>query len=166
MAECGKQVLLSAWNDCLVRVELGFGVAPGEAAPTAMEPPPPPDQKQVVVYGTSILHGAAAGRAGMVYSSQMQRYIRRPVVNLGFSGHGLMQQEVGDLLAEVPAQIFVLDCEYNMDEDDGDSAPGWPGSIVGNASTVACKSVRRAELDAHPQYHAVLAIVLLLTWLT
>jgi hypothetical protein len=44
--------------------------------------------------GTSILHGAGAGRAGMVYSSQMERYIRRPIINLGFSGHGLMQPEV------------------------------------------------------------------------
>jgi hypothetical protein len=74
-------------------------------------------QKSVVVYGTSILHGAASGRAGMVYSSQMERYIHRPVINLGFSGHGLMQQEVGDLLAELNAEIFVLDCEYNMDSD-------------------------------------------------
>lgn len=44
---------------------------------------PPADDKPVVVYGTSILHGAAAGRAGMVYSSQMQRYLQKPVVNLG-----------------------------------------------------------------------------------
>ena len=92
----------------LSKVEVG--VAPGESV--AATEPPQPNQKLVVVYGTSILHGAAAGRAGMVYSSQMQRYLKRPVVNLGFSGHGLMQQEVGDLLAELDAQIFVLDCEY------------------------------------------------------
>ena len=92
----------------LHKVELG--VAPGQTL-APLHPPAPPEQKQVVVYGTSILHGAAAGRAGMVYSSQMQRYIQRPVVNLGFSGHGLMQQEVGDLLGEMHAEIFVLDCE-------------------------------------------------------
>jgi hypothetical protein len=123
----------------LSKVEVG--VAPGERV-AAVEPPPPPNQKNVVVYGTSILHGAAAGRAGMVYSSQLERYINRPVVNLGFSGHGLMQQEVGDLLAELDAQIFVLDCEYNMDED---------VVIMGNCSTVSCltynfiKRLRKAQ---------------------
>lgn len=122
----------------LSKVEIG--VTPGEHV-AAVEPPPS-NQSNVVVYGTSILHGAAAGRAGMVYSSQMQRYINRPVVNLGFSGHGLMQQEVGDLLAELDAQIFVFDCEYNMDSD---------VAIMGNCSTVECltynfiKRLRKAK---------------------
>ena len=110
----------------LLKVEVG--VAPGELL-QPMEPPPPPEQKNVVIYGTSILHGAAAGRAGMVYSSQVERYIKRPVVNLGFSGHGLMQREVGDILSELHAEIFVLDCEYNMDED---------VVVMGNWSTVEC----------------------------
>jgi hypothetical protein len=66
----------------LSKVEVG--VAPGERVAALSPPHPAPEQqKNVVVYGTSILHGAAAGRAGMVYSSQMERYIKRPVVNLG-----------------------------------------------------------------------------------
>ena len=99
---------------------VSVGVAPGSMAPKALAPPAPAaaagGEKPVVVYGTSILHGAAAGRAGMVYSSQMQRYLQKPVVNLGFSGHGLMQKEVGATISEIDASIFVLDCEYNMDQ--------------------------------------------------
>ena len=53
-----------------------------------------------------------------------QRYLQKPVINLGFSGHGLMQKEVGTLLAEIDASIFVLDCEYNMDQYTG--APRGP----------------------------------------
>jgi hypothetical protein len=128
MSAAGKRnvTLYLPSRGILQKVELG--VAPGESI-APMEPAPSPSEKQVVVYGTSILHGAAAGRAGMVYSSQMQRYIDRPVVNLGFSGHGLMQKEVGALLAEMSAEIFVLDCEYNMDED---------VAVMGNWSVVEC----------------------------
>eukprot|EP00040_Diaphanoeca_grandis_P025499 m.141305 g.141305 ORF g.141305 m.141305 type:complete len:818 (-) comp30178_c0_seq1:182-2635(-) len=97
-----------------VLYNISVGVAPGDSI--TKFPEPVDESKPVVVYGTSILHGAAAGRAGMVYSSQMQRYINKPVVNLGFSGHGLMQQEVGEILSEIDASIFVLDCEYNMDK--------------------------------------------------
>ena len=93
------------------------GVAPDESPPVGLKPPETAT-KPVVVYGTSILHAAGSGRAGMVYSSQMERYIQKPVINLGFSGHGLMQREVGHLLAELSPSVYVLDCEYNMDSYD------------------------------------------------
>ena len=88
-----------------------IGVAPGGTL-TPIAATPDAEEKPVVVYGTSILHGAAATHAGMVYSSQMERYTRRKTVNLGFSGHGLMQKEVAEILAELDPVIFVLDCEY------------------------------------------------------
>lgn len=90
---------------------VAVGVAPTDTVtPLPMDATPKP----VTVYGTSILHGAAAGRPGMVYSSQMERYIGMPVVNLGFSGHGLMQQEVSALLSEVESSLYVLDCEVRL----------------------------------------------------
>jgi hypothetical protein len=90
---------------------VAIGVAPGETI--VAFPSDTTHTKPVTIYGTSILHGAAAGRAGMVYSSQIERYLGLPVVNLGFSGHGLMQTEVGTLLAEVEASVYVLDCEVS-----------------------------------------------------
>lgn len=94
-----------------VLASVEVGVPAGESAPVALEPR---SERPVVVYGTSILHGAAAGRAGMGWSTQMGRVIDKPVVNLGFSGHGLMQPQVGALIGETNASVYVLDCEWNM----------------------------------------------------
>ncbi len=82
------------------------------------------NNKPIVVYGTSILHGAATARAGMVWSSQLERLMNRSVVNLGFSGHGLMQPAVAQLLSEVQAAAYVLDCEFNMDKYTPSSSAG------------------------------------------
>jgi GDSL-like Lipase/Acylhydrolase family len=37
-----------------------------------------------------------------------------PVVNLGFSGNGRMDKEVGDYLIQVDASMYVIDCLPNM----------------------------------------------------
>ena len=60
---------------------------------------PWPAAKPVVWYGTSIVHGAAALHQGMVWTNQAGRMLRRPGLNLGFSGDGLMQPAVGAVLA-------------------------------------------------------------------
>jgi hypothetical protein len=52
----------------------------------------------------------------MYWTNQANRMLGgRPGINLGFSGDGLMQPEIGRFLAEIKASVFVLDCEYNMD---------------------------------------------------
>jgi hypothetical protein len=40
-----------------------------------------------------------------------------PVVNLGFSGNGRMELALCDLLAEIDASVYVLDCLWNMSDD-------------------------------------------------
>ena len=62
------------------------------------------------------LWGDGVVQAGMVYTSQVERLLNYPVLNLGFSGHGLMQQEVGAVLARLDPALYVLDCEWNMDQ--------------------------------------------------
>lgn len=65
----------------LASVELGVPV--GETlAPVA--PFPGPALPPVVYYGTSIVHGAATTRPGMVLTNQLARMLSRPVLNLGF----------------------------------------------------------------------------------
>lgn len=71
-------------------------------------------KKPVVCYGTSIMHGACASRPGMAWTSIMGRALDREVINLGFSGNGLMELEVGQFLAELEASAFVIDCLPNM----------------------------------------------------
>jgi lysophospholipase L1-like esterase len=71
-------------------------------------------EKPVLVYGTSIAQGACASRPGLAWTSILQRTLDRPLVNLGFSGSGLLEKSVIDLIAEVDAKIYVLDCMPNL----------------------------------------------------
>jgi hypothetical protein len=74
-----------------------------------------PRAKPVVFYGTSITHGACASRPGMVHTAILGRRFDVPVVNLGFSGNGRMDKEVGDFLIRIDAAAYVIDCLPNMD---------------------------------------------------
>ena len=42
------------------------------------------------------------------------RRLNRPVINLGFSGNGKMEPEMGHLLAELDPAVYVIDCLPNM----------------------------------------------------
>lgn len=71
-------------------------------------------RKPIVFYGTSITQGGCASRPGMVHTAILGRRLDRPVINLGFSGNGRMEAEVGSLLAEIDAAVFVIDCLPNL----------------------------------------------------
>jgi len=75
---------------------------------------PLPSEKPILIYGTSIAQGASASRPAMAWTNIVQRRIDSPVINLGFSGNGLMDASVYDLISEVDAQIYILDCMPNM----------------------------------------------------
>jgi hypothetical protein len=70
--------------------------------------------KPIVFYGTSITHGASASRPGACHVAILGRRLDLPVVNLGFSGQGRMDAELADLLAEIDAAVYVVDCLPNM----------------------------------------------------
>lgn len=71
-----------------------------------------PKQK-VVIYGSSITQGAAASRAGMAYPSIISRKYNVETFNMGFSGNGKIEIEVADVIAKMPADLYVLDCVPN-----------------------------------------------------
>jgi lysophospholipase L1-like esterase len=79
---------------------------------------PPRTEKPIVFYGTSITHGACASRPGMAHVAILGRRLDRPVVNLGFSGSGTMDLPVAELMGEVDAAVFVIDCLPNMNADE------------------------------------------------
>lgn len=83
----------------------------------SFEPIPPRKEKPIVFYGTSITHGACASRPGMTHPAILGRRLDRPVINAGFSGNGKMEKEVGDLLVEIDAAVYVIDCLPNMTAD-------------------------------------------------
>lgn len=71
--------------------------------------------KPIVFYGTSITQGGCASRPGMVHTALLGRWLDRPVINLGFSGNGRMEKELAKLLAEIDAEVYVIDCLPNID---------------------------------------------------
>lgn len=83
----------------------------------SFEPVAPRKEKPIVFYGTSILHGACASRPGMAFPAILGRRFHRPTINLGFSGNGRMEPEVGALLAELDPCLYAIDCLPNMTPD-------------------------------------------------
>ncbi|AKD54209.1 SGNH/GDSL hydrolase family protein [Spirosoma radiotolerans] len=71
-------------------------------------------EKPVVIYGTSIAQGACASRPGMAWTAILGRKLDRPLINLGFSGNGRLEKEVVDLVSQVDASLYVLDCLPNL----------------------------------------------------
>ena len=71
-------------------------------------------EKPIVVYGTSIAQGACASRPGMAWTNILGRKLDYPIVNLGFSGNGRLEMEVLELVSEIDARVYVLDCLPNL----------------------------------------------------
>ena len=89
---------------------LKFGVPSGNT----FEPITPRKTKPIVFYGTSITHGACASRPGMPHPAILGRRLGHPIINLGFSGNGKMESNVGQFLCELDPLIYVIDCLPNM----------------------------------------------------
>ena len=71
-------------------------------------------EKPIVAYGTSILQGAVASRPGLAWTNILERNLARTVVNLGFSGNGRFEKPIFDLMANVDAELYILDCMPNL----------------------------------------------------
>jgi hypothetical protein len=92
----------------VTRVEIGIpSGATIERAPAATAKP-------LCCYGTSIVQGDCASRAGMAYPAMLGRWFDRPAINLGFSGQGRAEPEMAELLAEIDASAYVIDALPNL----------------------------------------------------
>lgn len=86
-----------------------IGVEDGQEVKFVLE-----KEKPIIVYGTSIAQGACASRPGLAWTNILGRQLKLPVVNLGFSGNGRLEQPILSLIGEVDARVFVLDCIPNL----------------------------------------------------
>jgi lysophospholipase L1-like esterase len=84
---------------------------------SSFEALPPLDRKPIVYYGTSIAHGCSASRPGMAFPAILGRRLDYTVINFAFSGAGRMEEEMADLIQEIDAEVYVLDCLPNMTLD-------------------------------------------------
>jgi lysophospholipase L1-like esterase len=50
----------------------------------------------------------------MSHPAILGRRLGQPIINLGFSGNGIMEPEVAALLAELAPSVYVIDCLPNM----------------------------------------------------
>lgn len=91
-------------------------------------------EKPIVVYGTSIAQGGCASRPAMIWSNILERKMDRPVINLGFSGNGRLDKEVLDLIGEIDAAAYILDCYPNL--------TAFEKSDVTNRTVEAVRSLR------------------------
>lgn len=107
-------------RECLLYLPLYNGtrsvqVGVPEGARIERAAPRPANRRgAVLVYGTSIAQGGCASRPGMAWTAILGRLLDRPMINLAFSGSGTMEAPVGDVLAEVDADVYVIDCIWNI----------------------------------------------------
>lgn len=125
------EVEWSPGTPCLVNLPLGNGLksfslgVETNATVVALGPRKSGVEKPVVFYGTSITHGYCSSRPGMGFVNIVGRDLDVSVVNLGFSGSGVMEFEMSEHLARIDASCYVLDCLANMGTTKGgDLRPG------------------------------------------
>ena len=115
-----KRIAWTPGDECIVNLPLYNGVkefALGVAADAKIESPAPWASgvtKPVVFYGTSITHGGCCTRPGLGFVNMVGRELQVPVYGLGFSGSGVMEYELSDVISRIDASCYVLDCLWNM----------------------------------------------------
>ncbi|TLU99254.1 SGNH/GDSL hydrolase family protein [Dyadobacter luticola] len=119
---------------------------------TEFTPLPVRPDKPIVIYGTSIAQGGCASRPGMAWTAILSRKMDRPLINLGFSGNGRLEKEVVDIVSEIDAKVFVLDCLPNLIIQP-ESKLGLTSDIIKDRILATVKTLR----GKHPETPIVLA---------
>jgi len=82
--------------------------------------------KPVVYYGSSITQGGCASHPGMSYQAIVSRHLNLDFVNLGFSGNGMGEPEVAEIVGSIDASCFVMDFGVNLPSADSVAAVYGP----------------------------------------
>ena len=103
----------------------------------------------IVVYGTSIAQGGCASRPGMSWTGILNRDLPYPLINLAFSGNGMLEKEVLNFINEIDAKLYILDCLPNL--------VGKPAPFIETATIEAVRQIRTNHqtpilLVEHPGY--------------
>ena len=72
----------------------------------------------VVFYGSSITHGAAAGRPGNTYENFISQKYNLDYVNLGFAGQAKGEVNMAEYIAGLRMCAFVCDYDHNAPDAD------------------------------------------------
>ena len=80
----------------------------------------------VTFYGSSIVHGTAASRPGLIYPCVISRELNLDFRNIGFSGQALGEPVLGRWMAELPTSVFVCDYDHNAPDPEHLAATHYP----------------------------------------
>jgi hypothetical protein len=97
--------------DGVTKLEIGID---NNALITKASPNP---AKPIVFYGTSITQGGCASRPGMAHTNIISRELDVDCINYGFSGNGRMETPIVELISEIDARFYVIECLQNMDSE-------------------------------------------------
>jgi len=97
--------------DGVTKLEVGIDSTASieKASPSAVKP--------IVFYGTSITQGGCASRPGMAHTNIISRKLDMDCINYGFSGNGRMETPIVELISEIDAHFYVIECMQNMDSE-------------------------------------------------
>lgn len=104
------------WKECLLYLPLVDELKSlfiGTDSMSHIEPLPNPFKHNILIYGSSIVHGSAASRPGLAYPSKLTRGTGLNFINFGFAGNAKMEKEVAEMIASLQVDAFILDCVPN-----------------------------------------------------
>jgi len=110
------QHLAPGIKECLLYLPLydeTLSVEVGVDSGTRISAKPNPFKKNILIYGSSIVHGASASRPGLAYPARLSRQTGYNFINLGVSGSAKMEAAVAEMIASMPADAYILDCVPN-----------------------------------------------------
>lgn len=102
--------------------ELFIGVKQG----SGIEPCPYADSRRVVFYGSSITQGGCASRPGNDYAAMACRRLGVDYVNMGFSGNAKGEPLMAEYLADMHADVYVIDYDHNAPSSEHLEATHYP----------------------------------------
>lgn len=97
--------------DGVERIEVGID------SNSVMERPLKSKDKPIIFYGTSITQGGCASRPGMAHTNIISRKLNRECINFGFSGNGMMEQPINELISGFNPLFYVIECLPNMNAE-------------------------------------------------
>lgn len=97
--------------DGVISIEVGID------SNSQIKKPSKNNSKPIIFYGTSITQGCCASRPGMAHTNIISRKLNTDVINFGFSGNGMMEQPINELISESDPLLYVIECLPNMSSD-------------------------------------------------
>ncbi len=97
--------------DGIENIEVGIDTG------SKIEKPEVTKSGSILFYGTSITQGGCASRPGMVHTNIISRKLNIECINFGFSGNGMMEQPINELISEFDPLFYVIECLPNMDKE-------------------------------------------------